>query len=114
MKAIQTDAIITTLSSRKDGSLRLSIITPELTAEEKAEFMQLQAQNLEVLLNPLDKEIKAPAYKVASEFENKSPSLRLRNTLFVLWQQSGERGDYDDYYRKQMEKFIDAVKERLA
>lgn len=114
MKAIEVDGIITTLSSRKDGSLRLSVITPELTAEEKAEFMQLQSQNLKLLLNPLDYEQKAPKYKVASEFENKSPSLRLRNTLFVLWQQNGSRGDFDDYYRKQMEKFIDAVKEQLV
>lgn len=114
MKAIETDGIITTLSSRQDGSLRLSMITPELTAEEKTEFMQLQGQNLILTINPLDYEQKAPTYKVASKFENKSPSLRLRNTLFVLWQQNGSKGDFDDYYRKQMEKFIDAVKERLA
>lgn len=113
MKAVQVDGIITTISSRKDGSLRLSLITPELTAEEKAEFMKLQSQNLQCLLNPLD--IKnAPKYEVKSEFERKSPSLRLRNTLYVLWDQNGGRGDFDQFYEHQMEKFINAVKEKLV
>lgn len=113
MKAIQVDGIITSMSSRKDGSMRLSVVTPELTVEEKAEFMRLQGINLDCLFNPMDIN-DAPKYKVSTEFERKTPSLRLRNTLYVLWEQNGSRGEFDDFYRHQMEKFINVVKDQLT
>jgi len=43
----------------------------------------------------------------------KSQATRLRNSLYILWKQNGEKGDSEMYYHTQMEKFIDAVKEKL-
>jgi len=112
MKTIETNAIITGIRAKVDGSLGVSMTTPELTPEEKAEFMRLQGNNLIVTLQPLD-EKDAPKYVIDKEIETKTPSNRLRNTLFVLWTQEGSKGEFDEFYKKYMEKFINALKEKL-
>jgi hypothetical protein len=112
MKAIKTNAIITSLSSKKDGSLGLRVETPELTPDEKVAFMELQGINLTMLIEATDfesKEIKV----VKSEIETKSPSQRLRAVIFVLWKQQGCPGEFSDFYLKCMEKLIEQVKQRL-
>ena len=43
----------------------------------------------------------------------KRPSKRLRNTLFILWTQQGEKGNFEQYYAEKMEKFIERVKSSL-
>lgn len=112
MKSIELYAVITGIRSKVDGSLGISMGTPELTAEEKAEFMRLQGANLICLFTPLD-EKDAPKYIVDKELEQKTPSVRLRGVLYVLWQQSGSKGNFDDFYRAEMEGIIEAVKNRL-
>lgn len=114
MKAIEGNGIITSASTRgKLDGLRLSLITPELSEEEMAEILKLVNINIRFLLNPLD--IKnAPVYKIDKELETKTPGQRLRGTLYVYWEQSGSKGDFNDFYRKNMEKFINLVKDFLA
>jgi hypothetical protein len=112
MKAIEVNIIITGIRAKVDGSLGISMTTPELTPEEKAEFMRLQSINLNAILTPLD-EKDAPAYKIDKELEIKTPSNRLRSVLYVLWEQEGSKGEFDDFYKKYMSKFIDAVKGML-
>ena len=46
MKTIQTQAVITSIRSKVDKSLGLSIETPELSTEEKVAFMNLQGLNV--------------------------------------------------------------------
>lgn len=43
----------------------------------------------------------------------RSPSKRLRNTLFRLWQQEGSKGDFEVYYEGQVEKIITYLKTKL-
>jgi len=112
MKQIETNLIITGIRSKVDGSLGISATTPELTPEEKAEFMRIQGVNLIALFTPLD-EKDAPKYIVDKELETKTPSNRLRNVLFVLWEQEGSKGEFNDFYRRWVEKFIELIKERL-
>lgn len=112
MKTIQVNAVITGIRSKVDGSLGVSIGTPELTPEEKAEFMRIQGVNLIALFTPLDDK-DAPKYTVEKELETKSPSTRLRNVLYVLWEQLGSKGDFNDFYRHHMEKIIETYKLKL-
>lgn len=112
MKQIETNLIITGIRSKVDGSLGISATTPELTLEEKAVFMRIQGVNLIALFTPLD-EKDAPKYIVDKELETKTPSNRLRNVLFVLWEQEGSKGEFNDFYRRWVEKFIELIKERL-
>lgn len=110
--AIQTKAIITGLSSRKDGSLRLSMETPELSPDEKVAFMELQGINVDAYFKPLDFEV-GEIKEVKNEMETKTPSQRLRAVLFLLWRQEGEQGTYDEFYRVKMEKILDHIKSKL-
>lgn len=112
MKAIETQAIITGVRSKVDGSLGLSMSTPELSSEEKAAVMDLQGVSLICTFVPLD-EKQAPKMKVDKELDTKTPSNRLRNVLYVYWEQEGGQGEFDDFYKRHIEKFIDAVKGKL-
>ena len=82
MKRVSLNVIITSIRAKVDGSLGFSVSTPELSPDEKALFMTLQGNNLMALFTPLD-EPNAPEYVVDKEIETKSPSSRLRNTLYV-------------------------------
>lgn len=112
MKALTCPVIITSASTRADGSLGLRLATPELKPEEKTAFFELLNQNLKMLLQPNDSE-PAELKDIKGEFDTKTPSMRLRATLFVWWKQQGEPGDFDDWYKRNMEKLIDYVKTKL-
>jgi len=112
MKAIKTQAVITSLSSKVDGSLGLRVTTPELSADEKVAFMELQGVNLEVLFSPMDYETR-DIKEVKGELDIKTPSQRLRSVLWILYKQQGQQGDFVDFYTKHMEKLIDFIKGKL-
>jgi len=112
MRGIETQGIITGVRSKVDGSLGLTMATPELTSEEKAAVMDLQGHNLICTFVPLD-EKNAPKLKVDKELETKTPSNRLRNVMYVLWEQEGAKGEFDDFYKRQMEKVIEVFKGKL-
>lgn len=110
--AIKTQAIISTISSRRDGSARVSFETPELESDEFSAFRELQGINLEAYFKPMDfvvKDIK----EIKSEVDTKTPSQRLRAVLFVLYDQEGRPGEFSEYYSKKMEKMIDFIKDKL-
>ena len=113
MKNIQTRAVITSIRAKVDGSLGFSGVTPEYTIEEKVAFMELQNQEIEVLIKPVGYP-NAPVVKVDKDVKEKSLSQRLYSVLYVLWEQSGRPDDdFEVYRRKQMEKFINLVKDKL-
>ncbi len=95
MKAISCDMILTSASTRADGSLGLRFSTPELPAQDKTAFFELLNNNLKVLMQPAD-DMSKELHEVKGEFDHKTPGQRLRGTIFVLWKQRGEPGDYDE------------------
>lgn len=103
--------ILGSATTRADGSLGLRFSTPELQPDEKTAFFELLNQNLKVLLQPTGEV--AGLKDVKAEFDNKTPSQRLRACLYVAFQQSGGRGEFEDFYRKKMEAFIMDVKSNL-
>lgn len=111
-KAIISEVQLTGASTRADGSLSIRLSTPELTADEKAAFMELQGLNLKMLLQPMDGE-PAELKDVKRELETKTPSMRLRAVLFVAWKQAGEPGEWEGFYRTKMESIIEKAKREL-
>lgn len=111
MKTISTDVIITSLRSKVDRSISMSITTPELTAEEVAYFFQLQGSSLEMLLSPKDEE--APTVKIDKDLNSKSQSSRIRAILYILWKQDNEDMDYETYYKAKTEKIIEHLKSKI-
>lgn len=111
-KAITCDTILTGAATRADGSLSLRFSTPELKPDEKTVFFELLNQNLKMLLQPADGEV-IELKDVKGEFDTKTPSQRLRATLFVWWKQLKEPGEFEEFYRRRLEAIIDDVKANL-
>jgi len=112
MKIIKTKVIITGLRSKVDRSLGLTLSTPELTTEERAEFMNLQGIECEALFEPTDN-TPAEVYEIKKSTGQKTQGQRMRAVLFILWKKSGEKEDFETYYRDRMEKLIDALKAKI-
>jgi len=74
MKRIQLQVIITSIRSKSDGSLGMSLSTPELSTLEKVEVMHLQNNVLEAVFIPTDNP-DVPDYKIDTDLEQKTPSL---------------------------------------
>jgi predicted sugar kinase len=91
MKSIQTNAIITGIRARVDGSLGITLSTPELNPEEKVVFMELQNINCQTLFKPLEE--KTDLIEVKGETETKTSSQRLRGCIYVLKFTQGKKMD---------------------
>lgn len=113
MKAISCEMIMTSASTRADGSLGLRFSTPELPPADKTAFFEIQNHQLKVLLQPMNDDPET-LHEVKAEFEEKTPSQRLRATIFVWWKQQNEPGEFQVFYKKQMEKLIDFIKTKLS
>lgn len=111
-RAITCDVIITSASTRADGSLSLKLATPELDAPSKTVFFELLNQNLKMLLQPTGSEM-VEMKEVKSQFDRKTHSQRLRGTMFLVWKQADGTGDFEDFYRRNMESIIEQWKQRL-
>lgn len=113
MNSVSVPAQLMGIRSLADGGVSLSFHTAEITASEKVVLMNLHTQAGWLLFNP-DNEV--PAEDIPehdSGYETKTPGQRLRAVLFLLWKQEGEKGSFNEYYEKSMEKFITLLKGRL-
>lgn len=112
MKTIKTNAIITSMASRKDRSVRLSVETPELTDNEFAVFRSYQGINTIMTIEPLD----YPAdemMEVVNDLDNKTPSQRMRSVLYVIYKSKPRNEPFPYYYQAVMDKLIDKLKEEI-
>lgn len=106
------DAILTSFSSRADKSIGFRGVTPELSPAEATALMELHGQNVRILIEPWDVPPDA-MIKIKSEVEHKTPSQRLRAVLFVWWQQQNKPGEFEEFYRINMNRLIEHVKSKL-
>lgn len=113
---IITYGIFDKLETRKDRTLKCTFLTQELTPEHSTALMQLVHEYGFIAFSPreIKKEELLSVPEIEMEFPNeKSPSQRLRNTLYVLWEQSGSKGNFDTYYKQKMEMLITVIKDKL-
>ncbi len=111
------DATLEGLSTRMDNTIKVTIGTQEMTPNQAASLFGLRGEFVKVLLSntAIDKEqIEAiDKLNIKNESNSKSKSQRLRNTLYIQWQQLGSKGDFNDFYAGQMESLIELVKSKL-
>lgn len=110
---IQFSAQVTKVETTADKGLRIKIVTPELKPNEKTTLFEYGDQPIwcamaDAPVEQMDVPDYVPDYK-----GQKSPSQRLKNVLYRLWEQKG--GDFTDrqHYELHMEKLIDHFKAKL-
>jgi len=112
LKAITCPAILTSASTRSDGSLSLRFSTPELDAPSKTAFFEILNKNLKLLIQP-ESEEPTNLHEVKNEMDRRSPSQRLRSVLFVLFKQQERSGDFQDFYTHYMNDLVESIKAQL-
>jgi hypothetical protein len=113
MKSVQFPSQLTKLETRVDGSIKVVIETQELNGRDMAELFAYRGQLGYTTFTPNpEKSISVPETIV--EDNGKSPSQRLKNVLYVMWEQSGKKVDtFSQYYDMQMERIINQIKDKL-
>lgn len=111
----QTNATITKVMTMADQGIRVQIDTPELPENSIAKLFGLRNKEMWVAMKdvPLKEEdITVPEYTEATG--KKTPSQRLRASIFIFWEQQTDRSKpFDDFYREYMQKIIDQVQNKL-
>ena len=117
MNKLLTTVTLDRLNRKKDRSISITFITQtEKTSEELMEMDKLLNDSGVLYFKSngqLTKEEIKELDNVEIEVEGKSKSQRLRSVLFILWQQEGEKGTFNDFYAERMEKLITQIKDRL-
>lgn len=109
-------AIFTKAETRVDGSIKIVFETREM-GEDAATLFGLVHKEGWLLFSP--NELKeadltdVPDEKADSMTASKTRAQRLRATLFVLWKQRGEQGDFESFYSAQMDRLIEHIKDKL-
>lgn len=106
-------AILDGIKTRKDGSWSLNVETAELHEDDKIHLMKLvNKQGYFYFAEAPFTEVIIPNVKLG-EFETKTPSQRMHNVIYRLWEKSDKSKDKEAYYKYMMEKIIDQLKEKL-
>ena len=111
-KTFQAPAILTGLSTLSDGGLAIRFHTNELSLDDKATALGFQGK-FGWLCFRENEFSDADIPDTDAPDEDRSPSQRLRAALFVLYQQRGEKRDFESFYRENMERAISRVKNLL-
>ena len=109
---IKMPAYLTGFSSKADGSASLRFATQEISGDEFGKLKDNLNEYGWLIFSPNEVRVEDLPVEDAED-KNKTPSKRLRATLFVLWTQKGKSGDFEVYYREQVEKVITHIKEKL-
>lgn len=106
------------LSFRKDGSVKLSFETPELSAEEIHFLLGQRNTSGNLLYSPFEiTEDDVKDLPTVSDLEQKTPSQRLRSVLYILYKQAIDKGtfvgEFQGYYNENMERIIQKLKDKI-
>lgn len=109
---IKLQCYLTGYNRKADRSCNIRFETQELTSEQLLEldkhyqaFGHLLFKENEINLSEMPTEDALEGQKTASK--------RLRAVMFILWSQRGKNGDFEAFYRVQIEKIIDQIKTKL-
>lgn len=101
---------------RKDGSASISFDTRELNAEEIFTIMSLRHSEGWLAFAPNENEIEIPKEHATLDDE-KSPSERLKNVIYVWYKQETDAGRFvglfETFRKEKMEVIIEGVKKKL-
>jgi hypothetical protein len=104
------------IASRKDKTIRLTLGTQEVTPNDAATLFQLNQQLCYVAIKKEDFQVEELDIieNLKTEFENKTPSQRLRGILYRVYESNNEGyKDFSTYYLSKMEKICEHYKSKI-
>lgn len=104
------------ISTRVDGSVKVSFITQEIDESNGAQLFALRNKFLKCLFsdsNITNLEAEAVDKAEMAGSKKRSQSQRLRGVLFKQYEQAGLKITFDDFYRTRMEEIIETEKLKL-
>ena len=113
---LQIAATVESIRSRVDGTWVLGVGTQELKEEQAKVLLKLNRKLGYFLfkVTPLQEADLINIPETTPEFKgDKTPSQRLRAVLYVYWGQRKPTKTFDEFYKTQMEKIIEWMKEKL-
>lgn len=118
MEGILFKANVKKVSTLVDGSLTVSLDTPEMSNEEAAKLLSLRKIQGLVYISPKQKIDGAIMDTIdGTDIEisgGKSPSKRLRDRLFVYWKKyPGIYQDFEMFYQHELDVFGQAFLDKL-
>ena len=109
---IQVPALVDGFKPMKDRSWKITFETRELTGEE----VKTLADNFQgegwLVYSPNEVGM-SDIPEGPADAGVKSPSTRLRDRLFIYWKRTGERGDFESFYRTKIEQFIEVISNKI-
>jgi len=112
---------LTRASRKADKSVTISFNTmQEQSTIEMAELDDMFQQDCVIAIKPgetpfLDGELKdLDSIDMDIEDRSKTPSKRLRNVLYRLWEQDSNELEWKEFYKNKMERLIEQIKTRLG
>jgi hypothetical protein len=108
---------IGSVKSMVDGSVSITLHTPEISGGKVGELFDLRKKVAYVYISgrQVESNEKAMVDGLNPELKGKSPGQRLRNVLFIKWQQDPEGyKDSESYYVAKMENIITHYKNELV
>ena len=117
MAKILFDATLEGISTRVDKTIKVTLGTQEMDSKQAMGLFEMRSKFIKVLFSDSaieQKEVEAVnSLELKDTSKIKSNSQRLRNTLYLLWQQSGNVSKFDDYYNGSMNTIIEHFKSKL-
>lgn len=116
MKGTLLSALVSGIRSLKDGSVSISFETMELPPLKAAEIFSMRNKVASIYINAMDigQDEIDKVDKLTPDLPGKTQSQRIRNTLFVLWQQNNEgHKDFETFYKSKTEIFIETLKSNI-
>lgn len=101
MKLNLTNCEIGNISTTKDKGVKITLYTPELSAVDMALIFEAQKKGI------------ADEIDVDYTQEGKTPSERLRNVMYAVFKDKKYPTIFDDFYKSEMEWFINIYKSML-
>lgn len=111
---VQFSAQIDSAKANNDRTLSLKVDTQELSAEDTAHIFSFFQKQIWIALSETTiskQQLNIP--EVMEEMDKKSPSQRLRDRMFVYFKEKKVEGNFDDWYKKSLEKIGENYLEKL-
>ena len=112
---LQTCIDITKVETQADKGIKITLLTPELTSEQKTFLFNLQSERECIgLFESIGKATPTIDPNLNKPVEGKSKSQQLRAVLYRYWEQewSGQT-KFDDFYSSEMEKITSHYQSKL-